>query len=70
MAASNNTILRVLDGQQCGLDSKYGEGYLTKEENSIIPTYLFLWLSFSIASLRKHPATIAGYRYDVQKSYN
>ena len=42
MAASNNTILRVLDGQQCGLDSKYGEGYLTKEENSIIPTYLFL----------------------------
>ena len=24
MAASNNTLLRVLDGQQCRLDAKYG----------------------------------------------
>ena len=32
MASSNNTLLRVLDGQQCRLDSQYGRVF-TKHRN-------------------------------------
>ncbi|CAL9208288.1 unnamed protein product (mitochondrion) [Musa hybrid cultivar] len=36
MAAENNTLLRVLDGQKCRLDSKYGKLFMKKRNVTVI----------------------------------
>ncbi|RZS17409.1 hypothetical protein BHM03_00049548, partial [Ensete ventricosum] len=36
MAAENNTLLRVLDGQKCRLDAKYGRVFLNKRNVPVI----------------------------------
>lgn len=38
MAAANNTLLRVLDGQQCRLDAKYGRMF-NKKKNVTVGYY-------------------------------
>lgn len=41
MAAENNTLLRVLDGKKCRLDSKYGKLFLKKQNIPVVTNHEF-----------------------------